>query len=247
MVRPMLRGIIALLVVSAGVWAFSAAEGIGSSNPFRQLLGQPSEERVDASIWFERADGRGRFILDRTMRPALLWEEGSREVIALYRSPASGGGQVWLTDTDRALLRESNLGGWTYFPGDVRDGVIVEPIGRARTLVAAPAEAAQIQSAARDMVDALARLSRNEVSAELTSLTPDQNPYIIDAMLMTVIGAEDASRRSLRSLQVVRIGVGEVPRVTYDGRTLDISVATQLGYGGRPSSEFIRRAIDSAG
>ncbi len=248
MVPPMFRGIIALLVASAGVWALWVAEGNGQSNPFRQLLGQSSEERVDASIWFERADGRGRFILDRTLRPALLWEEGSREVIALYRSPASGGGQVWLTDTDRALLRESNLGGWTYFPGDVRDGVIVEPLGRARTLVAAPASADQIQTAARDMVDALARLSRNDdVSAQLTSLTPDQNPYIIDAMLMTVIGAETASRRSMRNLEVVRIGVGEVPRVSYDGRTLDISVATQLGYGGRPSSEFIRRALDAGG
>jgi hypothetical protein len=241
----MFRGIIALFVASAGAWALMTADGIGQSNPFRQLLGQRAEQRVDASIWFERADGRGRFILDRSARPALLWTEGSREVVALFRSPASGGGQVWLTDTDRALLRESNLGGWTFFPDDVRDGVIVEPVGRARTLVAAPAGAEDIQSAARDMVDSLARLSRNEVSAELTSLTPDQNPYVIDAMLMTVIGAENASRRSLRGLEIVRIGVGEAPRATFDGRTLDISVAPRLGYGGRPSSEFIRRTIDT--
>jgi len=241
----MFRGIIALFVASAGAWALMAADGIGQSNPFRQLLGQQSEQRIDASIWFERADGRGRFILDRSTRPALLWAEGSREVVALYRSPASGGGQIWLTDTDRALLRESNLGGWTFFPDDVRDGVIVEPVGRARTLVAAPADADQIQAAARDMVDVLARLSRNNVSAELTSLPQDQNPYIIDAMLMTVIGAETASRRSLRGLEVVRIGVGETPRASFDGRTLDISVAAQRGYGGRPSSDFIRRALET--
>lgn len=243
----MFRGIIALFVAGVGAWALMAAEGVGQSNPFRQLLGREAEQRVDASVWFERADGRGRFILDRSMRPALLWVEGEPEVIALYRSPASGGGVVWLTDTDRALLRETNLGGWTYFPNDARDGVIVEPLGRARTLVAAPAGADELQSAARDMVEALARVSREDVSAELTSLTPDQNPYIIDAMLMTVIAAEAAHRRTTRDLEIVRIGVGERPRVSYDGNILDISVATQMGYGGRPSSDFIRRALEAGG
>jgi hypothetical protein len=243
----MFRGILLLFVASAGAWALSAAEGISQSNPFRQLLGQQSEQRTDASIWFERADGRGRFILDRTAQPPLLWVEGSREVLAVYRAPASGGGQIWLTDTDRTVLRESNLGGWTFFPEDARDGVIVEPLGRARTLVAAPAGSDQIQAAAGDMVEVLTRASRNEVRAELTSLTPDQNPYIIDAMLMTVIAVEASSRRNLRDLQVVRIGVGEAPRASFDGRTLDISVATRRGYGGRPSSDYIRREIETGG
>ena len=240
----MFRGIIALLAAGAGVWALLATDGVSQSNPFRQLLGQGSQERVEASVWFERADGRGRFILDRTSRPAMLWVEGDAEVLALYRSPASGGGEIWLTDTDQTVLRESNLGGWTYFPADRRDGVIVEPVGRARTLVAAPAGAADLERAAREMVSRLARVSRNEVRAELTSLTADQNPYIIDAMVMAALGAEKASRRAARDLEVVRIGVGEAPRARFDGRVLDISVATQAGYGGRPSSDYIRRAIE---
>ena len=94
------------------------------------------------------------------------------------------------------------------------------------------------------MVDRLARVSRNEVSAELTSLTADQNPYIIDAMVMAALGAEAASRRAVRGLEVVRIGVGEAPQARFDGRTLDISVATHMGYGGRPSSDYIRRTIE---
>lgn len=240
----MFRGIIALFVATVGVWGLFVSDGFGNSNPFRQLLGQQAEERIEASVWFERADGRGRFILDRTSRPALLWAEGSIEVVALYRSPASGGGEVWLTDTDQTVLRQSNLGGWTYFPPDSRDGVIVETVGRARTLVAAPAGTAELQAAAREMVDRLARVSRNEVSAELTSLTVDQNPYIIDAMVMAALGAEAASRRSVRGLDVVRIGVGEAPGARFDGRTLDISVATHMGYGGRPSSDYIRRTIE---
>lgn len=243
----MIRGLLALLVAGAGAWALTASDGAGHSNPFRQLLGQQPQERVEASVWFERADGRGRFILDRTSRPALLWDEGAVEVVALYQAPAAGGGEIWLTDTDRTVLRQSNLGGWTYFSEDRRDGVIVEPVGRARTLVAAPAGADDLQDAAREMVNRLSRSARQEVSAQLTSLTPDQNPYIIDAMVMVSIGAEAASRRALRDLEIVRIGVGEAPRARFDGRVLDISVATHQGYGGRPSSDYIRRELERGG
>lgn len=247
MILTMIRGYFALLVAGAGAWALTASDGAGQSNPFRQLLGQTAQEQVETSVWFERADGRGRFILDRSSRPALMWPEGSVEVYALYRAPASGGGEVWLTDTDRTILRESNLGGWTLFSEDSRDGVIVEPVGRARTLVASPAGPDELQDAAREMVDRLARASRNDVRAQLTSLTQDQNPYIIDAMVMAALGAEAASRRSLRNLETVRIGVGEAPRATFDGRVLDISVATHMGYGGRPSSDYIRRTLDQGG
>jgi len=243
----MIRGLLALLVAGAGAWALTASDGAGHSNPFRQLLGQPAQERMGASVWFERADGRGRFILDRTSRPALLWSEGAVEVLALYQAPAAGGGEIWLSDTDQTVLRQSNLGGWTFFPDDRRDGVIVEPVGRARTLVAAPAGGEELQDAAREMVDRLARVSRNDVRAQLTSLTPDQNPYIIDAMVMVSIGAEAASRRSMRDLEIVRIGVGESPQVRFDGRVLDISVATHIGYGGRPSSDYVRRALERGG
>lgn len=244
MLITMIRGFLALLVVGAGVWGLTAPDGAGQTNPFRELLGQSERERVEQSQWFERADGRGRFILDRSVRPALLWREGEREVFAVNRTPAAGGGEIWLTDTDQVLLRKHNPAGWTFFPEDRRDGVIVEPVGRAQTLVAEPADAEALQDAAREMVDRMARASRNEVAAELTSLTPEQNAYIIDAMVMAAFGVEAASRRAVRDLEIVRIGIGETPQARFDGRVLDISVATELGYGGRPSSDYIRRTLE---
>lgn len=242
----MIRGILTLLALATGVWLVLAAHGDAQSNPFRQLAGRPGEPPA-ASLWLERADGRGRLVFDRSGRISLVWEEGSQEVLAVFRARAAGGGEVWLTDTDRTLLRMTNLGGWTYFPPDSRDGVIVDPIGPAQALVAAPADGEALEAAARDMVDTLARLSRREVGAELTSLTPDQNPYIIDAMRMIEVGAQSASRRGLRDLEIIRVGVGESPRASFDGRTLDVSVATHLGYGGRPSSDYLRRLIDQQG
>ena len=240
----MFRGIITLFVLAAGVWALLGTDGASQPNPFQQMLGRDSQNEARQSVWFERADGRGRFIFDRTNQPALLWTEGSMEVHAAYRGRAAGGGEVWRTDTDRIILRVSNLGGWTYFPPDRPEGVLVDPMGRARTLVAAPAGPDELQGAAEDMVSVLARVSRNEVSAELTSLTPDQNPYIIDAMAMIAYAAEAAPRRALRDMEIVRIGVGEAPRASFDGRTLDVSVAPQMGYGGRPSSEAIRLTLE---
>jgi len=240
----MFRGITTLFVLAAGVWALLGTDGASQPNPFQQMLGRDSGAESREPVWFERADGRGRFILDRSSRPHLLWSEGSMEVHAAYRGRAAGGGEVWRTDTDRIILRTTNLGGWTYFPPDRPDGVLVDPVGRARTLVAAPAGQDELQAAARDMVDTLARLSRNEVSAELTSLTPDQNPYIIDAMAMIAYGAEETPRRVLRDLEVVRVGVGEAPRASFDGRVLDVSVAPATGYGGRPSSQAIRLTLE---
>ncbi|MFW6413426.1 MAG: DUF4908 domain-containing protein [Oceanicaulis sp.] len=239
----MFRGLLALFLLAAGVWAGLAGTGfaqlIGFSGSSAASGAQPVE-----SAWYERADNRGRLILDQSSRTLLLWEEGSPEVYALRWARAAGGGEIWFADTDRAVLRMSNLGGYTYFPEDRPQGVIVDPIGPARPLVAAPADAEALQSAAQSMVERLADLSRNEVSAQLTALPEDQNPYIIDAMLMIEIGADSAQRRSLRDLEIVRVGVGEVPRASFDGRTLDVSVATARGYAGRPSSAYIRRVLE---
>jgi len=143
------------------------------------------------------------------------------------------------------MLRQSNLGGWTYFPSDRPDGVIVEPVGQARGFEAQPVEDTALERAATDMAQALAELSRNEVRAELTALDPEGNAYMADAMRMVQRGADLAPRRSVRDLQVVRLGVGERPRVTYDGQVLDISITPSMGYGGRPSSALIRQSFES--
>ncbi|XBQ14855.1 MAG: DUF4908 domain-containing protein [Oceanicaulis sp.] len=238
----MIRGLSTLFVLAAGVLALLGAEGAAQSNPFQQLA--RSGQEASGSHWYERVDGRGRLIFDQSGRAGLVWEEGSMEVVAVYRSRAAGGGEVWLTDTDRTLLRQTNLGGWTYFPPDRRDGVIIEQLGPARTIVGAPAGESELQRAAEEMVDRLVRLSRNEVTVQLTSLSAAENAYIIDALAMIVLGAEAAPRRDLRGLEVVRVGFGEAPRADYDGRTLDVTVDVRRGYAGRPSSDYIRRTIE---
>jgi len=239
----MKRGIVILLAVSVGVIALFPPQGFAQSNPFRRLLGQESQT-AERSLWFERADGRGGFTFDRTERQAYLQPDSMAEVYAVERVRASGGGEVWLTDTGRVLLRRSNLGGWTYFPADRPDGVIVEPIGQAQSLALSVADESDLQGAATDMVNTLARLTRNDIRAELTAVDPQTNAYIIDAMRMVQIGAEQTPRRAMRGWEVVRIGIGETARVDFSGDVLDISIAPGKGYAGRPSSASIQQALE---
>jgi len=237
------RGIVVLLLAAAGAWVVAAGDGLGQPNPFSRLTGR--EQPVEASaVWYERADRRGRIVVDRSGNPALIWQEGSQEVHAVYVNRASGGGEVMLSDTDRALLRVSNLGGATYFPSDAPDGVIVEQIGPAHTLVAAPASAQDLQRIARELADGIGRLNRNQVTVEVPSLGPVDNAYLADAMLLALMGAERAQRRHLRDLRTVRIETGARPHAHMAGSTLTIMIEPGRGYAGRPSSDYIRRAID---
>lgn len=239
----MSRGIIALMLVAAGAWAVSASDGLGQQNPFSRLTGR--EQPVEASaVWYERADRRGRFVLDRSGSPALLWQDGTTEVYAVYANRASGGGEVLLTDTDRAILRLSNLGGATFFPPDAPDGVIVEPIGQAHTLVAPPVSAQELQRVARELADAVTRINRNQVTVEVPSLGPADNAYLADTLRLAQEGLDRANRRASRDLRVVRIVTGSRADAHYSGGTLEITIAAGRGYAGRPSSDYIRRTIE---
>lgn len=239
----MSRGYIALMLAAAGAWVVLASDGLGQQNPFSRLTGR--DQPVEASaVWYERADRRGRLVLDRSTVPALLWQEGTQEVYAVYTNRASGGGEVMLTDTDRALLRLSNLGGATFFPPDAPDGVIVELIGPAHTLVAPPVSATELQRAARDLADFVTRLNRHQVTVAVPSLSPSDNAYLVDTLRLAQLGVERANRRALRDLQSVRVVTGSRAHAVYADGTLEITIATGRGYAGRPSSEFIRRALD---
>lgn len=239
----MSRGIVALLLATAGAWAMLASDGLGQQNPFSRLTGR--EQPVEASaVWYERADRRGRFVLDRSASPALLWQDGTQEVYAVYANRASGGGEVLLTDTDRAILRLSNLGGATFFPPDAPDGVIVELIGPAHTLVASPVSGAELQRIARELADSVTRLNRNQVTVEVPSLGPSDNAYLADALRLAQAGIDRANRRSIRDLRTIRITTGSRADARFSGGTLDITIAAGRGYAGRPSSDYVRRALD---
>jgi len=237
------RGLLVLLAVLIGAWALIGVDASGQSNPFQRLVGR-EEAREPAAQWFERADGRGRFVFDRSSRPALIWPEGSAEVLVVSSARASGGGEIWVTPANRVVLRFSNLGGATYFPESVPGGVIADSLGEAAPLFAEPASARDLQRAATRMVETRADEARREVTAELTDVNAQANGYIADTVTMVELAAREVRRSDLRDLEIVRIGVGEAPRVTFRRGVLDISVDPSMGYAGRPSSAQIALALE---
>lgn len=239
----MIRGLVVLFACAVAIVAGAPAGGHAQTNPFARLTGGDSP-RVEAAVWYERADRNGRFIFDRSTNPALIWPEGSREVYAVYSNRASGGGEVWMTDTDRALLRFSNLGGATFFPPDKPDGVIVEELGGAHTLAASPASAGELQAAARAMADTLAELARTNINVEIVERPASENGYLIDTTDMIVMAANRTARRAMRELRSVRIMTGDRADARFSEGALEITVAPARGYAGRPSSDFIRRVIE---
>ncbi|PWE16340.1 hypothetical protein DDZ18_13020 [Marinicauda salina] len=241
----MFRALVALLWIAAALAGPAHAQSGERSNPLSRLV-ERDAERQPAAAWYERADGRGRFLFDRSSRPALVRPEGSEEVYAVRAARAAGGGEVWVTDTDRVLLRTTNLGGVTYFPPNAPDGVLVDRVGPAEPVEAEPVSSADLEAAAEAMADSLAALTRGSVTAELTAPGPEENALILDAMAMIERAVDAAPRRAVRSLRVVRIGVGERPRASYEDGVLDISVSPAMGYGGRPSSDYIRRTLEVA-
>lgn len=237
MIRTVLLSVLAAFIFTGDLLAQDR------HNPFARLSGREAEEREQSSLWYERADGRGMFIFDRTSEPALLWPDGGDEVIGLSPSRATGGGEVWVTDMDDVMLRFTNLGGVTYFPPDSPQGVAADAIGPGRTLVAAPASSDEVEAAARELVDELARISRTEVSAEISAGNRIANAYTIDAMRMILRAASSVSRSDLRDLSVVQIDTGDHPDVVYDSGRLLVIINPVLGYAGRPSSARIAEAI----
>ena len=229
----------AILGLAAAAPAFAQ-----NGNPFARLTGEEAPRAQLRAAWYERADSGGRFVFDRSASPALIWPEDSAEVYAVYANRASGGGQVWMTDTDRALLRFSSLGGATYFPDDKPDGVIVEELGRADALEAEPASAGDLQRAARALADRLARMADTNVTVQVVERDPRDNGYLVDTTRMVRIGAEKASRRALRELSAVRIETGERADARFAEGVLSVAVAPERGYAGRPSSDFIRRVLE---
>ena len=248
----MKRGFFSRFVLAlAGVWALAGADGIARdfaadrNDPLQRLMGERPAFAQEPT-WFVRADRRGRFLFDPDGGYALLQEERGREVYALRRTRASGGGENWVTDTNEVMLSVSNLGGATYFPPDRPDGVIVEPAGSGPRIDVEPLDADGLEAAANRAAQGLSRYTRNEITVALANRSPVENAFLADTLVMIEIASARARRGALRDIETVRVGVGEAAQARYDGRTLDVSIYPPTGYAGRPSSERLRRTFNRA-
>ena len=243
----MTRGILLLMVTALGALAFVVPLGHAQTYVAQSVVATSSvAARFGDSQWFERADGAGGFIFDQGADPVLLLDENEGGVVTLYRARAAGGGEVWRTANRRIVLRVTNLGGWTYFPSDKPDGVIVEPVATARSLAFETISVAQLQSAVEDFASRLSDLSRNEVVFEYSRQSAVDRAFFLETLAIIEDGVDDADRRAARALEGVRLGTASAAQVRFDGSVLDVSIAPAQGLSGQPRVTNVTRVIEAA-
>jgi hypothetical protein len=231
-------------VILASVLCAGAAWGL--QNPLRdRLLGR--ERAQDVVGWFQRVDTGEFFLFDRSDTVALLRERDDEEaeVIVLFGNRAPGGGNSFVTDTGREVIRSTALGGTTYFPADAPDGVIAEYASPAGGLAPSPRSPDEVRDRAEQLVNELARSLNRSVMVEYTAAPRAGLGVQYDCFQVIELAFEKArtNRSMLRTIERVNVTTGDQPAAYKLGNSLIVVIAPGYGYAGRPSSDFIAAAL----
>lgn len=187
------------------------------------------------------------FVLDLSTGTPLLKYENSDEVWVLQSRPAGRGDTVYVNDAGETVLRSSRLGGLTMFTDSRPEGVAVSLRGDANPISAVAAMTpAQF---VRRMQDALLRLERVVKRENVTIQFKAQAvsaPLVAEAARLAVDAiahvSDKANAATSRLIKVV-VSDGPIPGVAFTDGVLSITVNSEMGVAGRPSSERIERAL----
>ena len=223
-----------------------AGAALGVQNPLRdRLLG--NDRTQEAVGWFQRADTGGFFLFDRSGQVALLRErdEPEAEVLVLYPNRAPGGGTAFITDMNREVVRLTGLGGLTYFPEDAPNGVIADFASPAGGLAPQPRSPNEVRERAELLAQSLSRMLDRDTTVEYAPAPRAGLGVQYDAITVIDIAFQkmQGERRRLRGIERVQIVTGSQPASYVQGDALVVMIVPELGYGGRPSSDFIAEAL----
>ena len=215
-------------------------------NPLRDRLLR-NDRSAEMTGWYQRADTGDFFLFDRSGEAALLRERDAvdAEVLVLYPNRAPGGGTAYITDTGREVIRNTGLGGATYFPLDAPNGVIVEFASPSGALTPAPRSPGEVRDRAQDLVGNLAYDLNRNVQVEYSPAPRAGLGVQFDtlAMIERAFAMANGDRRRFRDVEQINIVLGEQPSAYREGNALVVVIAPLLGYAGRPSSTYIAETL----
>jgi hypothetical protein len=232
------------MVLSLGAWAIFASSGLAHALWPNVATGSSTVAVRSDSEWFERADRRGRFILDRSSNPNLLLDENASRPIEVYRSSASGGGEVWYTGSRRVVLRRNRTGGWTYFPSDRPDGVIAEPVGPAPSLSVSRASMADLRRAVDSFANDVSETMRRNITVEYSRQSAQDPAFLIETLERIEDGLDRISRTEV-SIERIRITASASPSVRFSSNILYVAISPSRGPRGQISASAVTRALRS--
>jgi hypothetical protein len=229
----------------AAALALSVAPDAAAQNresPLAQgLLDLPANDRPAAAERYQTPDGRVRFVLDRSgMRAALVRFEGSDEVHVLRPVPGPRGDEFFKTDTGDVLLRVTAVGSVIVYTDPARTGAPAALAGRAAPMAPPVAPAVGLRQQMEALQRDLARRGRTVSFAAPNAQGPNAG-VVADAAARAAQGLATAPPQMVVRRVVIRYG--DRPGAAVVNESLTITVAPQLGYAGRPSTEAVRRAI----
>jgi len=225
----------------AGCVLIASSAAPNTDNPLRRRL---TEERTEANTVsrFERTDGGGGFVLDRSGPVILFLPDRADEVLALDVRRSAGGGTSLVTDWGQEVLRISVVGGATLYTEDAPDGVIADAWEPARPLRPQRRSIDDVIALAEQTAVTLQELLSHPVQVDYGATPHDGLGVVAEALQLTVAGirlAQDRNSAMLARLQRVRIVSAGAPDARFDGELLEIRIDPLAGHAGRPSSERI--------
>lgn len=236
-----------------------AAAMLGTASPalaqpatLRDMLERQDDRRAEAPMVARYVVDDQAFVLDRSRRPALLKFERNAEVWVLNPSPAPRGDIIYRNDAGLAVLRATKLGGLTLFTPSRPAGAPAALEGEAPGLkLPGPmTPATLLQRLAQASVKATGA-ARRLVPFEATGVTPGAEPVFADAAAVTAeaIGhlARATEGKSLLSrFRKVRLVTGHKPAVQVRAGVMVVVINPSQGIAGRPSSQKIVLATQTA-
>jgi len=241
----MKRWVMSVVLAVAGFSLLAASMPVAADNPLRRRL---TAERTEASTVsrFERTDGGGGFILDRTGAAILFLGDDDDEVLVLEPRRLPGGGNALVTDWGEEILRISSLGGATFYADDAPEGVIADTWEPARALRPGRQTIDDVIARAEGTASSLQVMLGHPVQVDYGATPRDGLGVVAEALNLIVKGIEKAKARNSTStvgLVRVRIVSSGGPDASFDGQLLEVRIDPLAGYAGRPSSERIAQVL----
>jgi hypothetical protein len=193
-------------------------------------------------------DGGGGFVLDRSVKPALLRFDDSPEVWALSPSHGPRGDIIFKNDLGEPLLRATRLGGMTVFTPRRPEGSAAAAELEAPPIRLTPLTVNALFDHMLRSANHCSRLARHTVWFEAPNADAGSVALIADSVTIVEGAIFYISRRAdgrllLAKVRKISVVVSNHPAVGLDQGVLIVTIAPTQGYAGRPSSARIMQAF----
>lgn len=230
--------------------AFSQEKQPSASPRLKSALTRFSGREFQTAKKYVVADQNGRsFVLLRTNNRLIFrYDEPNAEIWSLRPVKSVGGGLLLKTDTGRVLVRFSPLDGVTFYPSFHSSGLAARATGQVLAFAPDTEEVRKANIEPKAFSDAMSRLTNRRVPVLFRNWQPEYYSALHDASSQVRRGFFAALQRptgviAVDGLQNVIIRRGEQSDITLNAGTLEIIVAPELDFAGRPSSERIARIL----